>query len=98
MRIATYNLWNANVRWPERLDAAGEELVRLDADVVALQEVAAQVGEHDGRDAAEYLAERCGYDCVETRLYPDDLDEGLAFLSKQPCALSRLGGTPTYRH
>ena len=48
MRIATYNLWNARVRWPERLDAAAEELVRLDADVVALQEVAAQVGEDDG--------------------------------------------------
>ena len=84
MKIATYNLWNARVRWPERLDAAGEELVRLDADVVALQEVAARVGEHDERDAAKYLREQCGYDYALTRLYPNDLGEGLAFLSKQP--------------
>ncbi len=91
MRIATYNLWNAPVRWLERLDAAGEELVRLDADVVALQEVAARVGEHDGRDAANYLAKRCSYDYVETRLYPDDPGEGLAFLSKQPLRFVEAG-------
>lgn len=91
MRIATYNLWNAPVRWPERLDAAGEELVRLDADVVALQEVAAQVGEDDGRDAAKYLAERCSYGYVETRFYPNDPYEGLAFLSKQPLRLIEAG-------
>lgn len=84
VRIATYNLWNSRVRWPERLDAAVEELTRLDADVVALQEVAARVGEHDGRDAARYLAEESGYNHVETRLYPDEPTEGLAFLSKQP--------------
>lgn len=84
MRIATYNLWNARVRWQERLDAACEKLARLDADVVALQEVAARASEHDERDAATYLAERCGYGYVETQLYPNDPDEGLAFLSKQP--------------
>ncbi len=91
MRIATYNLWNSRVRWPERLDAAVEELVRLDADVVALQEVAARVEEHDGRDAAALLAERCGYGHVVTRLYPNDPDEGVAFLSKQPLRAVEAG-------
>lgn len=91
MRIVTYNLWNARIRWPERLDAASEELARLGADVVALQEVAAWVGEHDGRDSARYLAERCGYGHVETWLYPDDPDEGLAFLSKQPLRAVEAG-------
>lgn len=91
MRIATYNLWNARIRWPERLDAAGEELARVSADVVALQEVAARVGEHDGRDAATYLAERCGFSHVETRLYPDDPEEGLAFLSKVPLRAVEAG-------
>lgn len=91
MRLATYNLWNSRVRLPERLDAAGEGAPRRDADVVALQEVAARVGEHDGRDAAGYLAERCGYGHVETRLHPDDPDEGLAFLSKQPLRAVEAG-------
>jgi maltose 6'-phosphate phosphatase len=91
MRIATYNLWNARVRWPERLDAACEELTRLDADVVALQEVAAHIGEYDRRDAATYLAEHCHYAYVETRLYPNDPDEGLAFLSKQPLRAIEAG-------
>jgi len=84
MRIATYNLWNSRIRWHERLDAACEELAPLDADVVALQEVAAQVGERDARDAARYLADHCGYDHVATRIYANDPDEGLAFLSKLP--------------
>jgi maltose 6'-phosphate phosphatase len=91
MRLVTYNLWNARIRWSERLDAASEELARLDADVVALQEVVARVGEHDGRDAARYIAEQCGYDHIETRLYPDDPEEGLAFLSKVPLRVAEAG-------
>ena len=41
MKIATWNLWNTHLRQSERLDAACKDLARLDADVVALQEVAA---------------------------------------------------------
>ncbi|MDP9380668.1 MAG: hypothetical protein M3Q29_11075 [Chloroflexota bacterium] len=62
MRIATYNLWNTSIRQPERLDAACEELARVRADVVALQEVAARVDVGHGIDAARYIADRCGYE------------------------------------
>lgn len=91
VRIATYNLWNTRIRWPERLDAACEELAHLDADVVALQEVAARIKEGDERDAARYLADTCDYDHVATRLYADDPDEGLAFLSKLPLRAVEAG-------
>ena len=49
------------------------------------------MGEHDGRDAARYLAERCGYSHVVTRLYPDDPDEGSAILSKVPLRAAEAG-------
>lgn len=91
MRVATHTLWNTRIRWPERLEAAYEELPRPAADVVALQEVAAQVGERDARDAARYLADQCGYDYVATRLYANDPDEGPAFLSRLPLRTVEAG-------
>lgn len=91
MKIATWNLWNSPARWPERLDAACEVLSDLDADIVALQEVASRVSEHDDRDAARYLADQCGYGHVEFRVYPDDPREGLAFISKTPFQAGEAG-------
>lgn len=84
MRIATYNIWNSPIRWPERLDAICEELLRVSPDVVALQEVPVRVGIEDRCDAAEYVRKRCGYEYVATRFYPDDPGEGSALLSKLP--------------
>lgn len=84
MKIATYNLWNTTIRWPKRLDAACEELTRVSADIVALQEVPASVTEKDPRDAAQYLADCCGYEHLVISPYPDDPEEGLAFLSRYP--------------
>lgn len=49
------------------------------------------MSEHDARDAATYLAERCSYGYVETRRYPDDPDEGLALLSKHPLRAVEAG-------
>ncbi len=92
MRIATYNLWNTSIRQPERLDAACEELARVRADVVALQEVAARVDVGHGIDAARYIADRCGYEHVTLRIYPDDPAKGLAVLSKYPLRDVEVGG------
>jgi len=92
MLIATYNLWNTSLRQPERLDAACEELARVDADVVALQEVAADVDVGHRIDAARYIADRCGYEHVALRLYPGEPAEGLAVLGKYPLRDVEVGG------
>ena len=91
MRIATYNLWNSAPTWPTRLEAICEELGRINADVVALQEVPSRVSVTDSRDTATYLAERLSYPHFAFRAYPDDPEEGLAFLSKFPLAFIECG-------
>ena len=73
MHIATYNLWNSPDGQPARQDALRGELARLDADVVALQEVSA-VAEQDYEQ----------YPYAVFRRYPDTEAEGLGFLSKSP--------------
>jgi endonuclease/exonuclease/phosphatase family metal-dependent hydrolase len=101
LRIATYNIWNAKTQWPRRLAAIAEELVRLDADIVALQE--APVRASVGLPLAAYLRERTGYPHVLYLPYPGPADkrewpEGLAFLSKHPLTRMRAnwaGGEPT---
>ena len=98
MRIATYNLWNSPARRDDRLAAAGEELSRLGASIVALQEVAIGSG---GSNAARYLKDHCGFSYFETRPYPDDPGEGLAFLSNVPIHAAEAGwetGLPALRN
>jgi endonuclease/exonuclease/phosphatase family metal-dependent hydrolase len=46
LRIATYNIWNSTLNWPQRVAALAEELVILDADIVALQEAPTQATEN----------------------------------------------------
>ncbi|MDQ3541852.1 MAG: endonuclease/exonuclease/phosphatase family protein [Chloroflexota bacterium] len=85
IRIATLNLWNSDNTdhlQINRLSAAAEALIRLDADVVALQEVAMDFGEH--ADAAHWLAERTGHAHVLVHRYADEPGEGLAFLARTP--------------
>lgn len=85
IRIATLNLWNSDNTdrlQIERLHAAAEELTRLDADIIALQEVSMDLG--DGTDAAHWLAARTGHAHVLVHRYADTPDEGLAFLARAP--------------
>jgi len=82
IRIATLNLWNADHLQIERLHATAEALVRLDADVVALQEISMDLV--DGSDAALWLAARTGHAHVLVHRYVDTPGEGLAFLARTP--------------
>jgi len=91
IRIATYNLWNARHTWFQRLEAAAEEIGRVGADIVVLQEVRAMIGPSDRRSAAAYIAHTTGYRHVVFEAYPDDPDEGLAFLSRLPITRAEAG-------
>jgi endonuclease/exonuclease/phosphatase family metal-dependent hydrolase len=101
MRIATYNVWNANTNWTRRLTALTEELTHVDADLVALQE--APVEAAPGLPLAAYLREHTAYPHVAHLPYPGPADkrewpEGLAFLSKQTLAdvhVNWANGRPT---
>ena len=39
MKIATYNIWNSNKGFPKRLQQMIDEINRIDADIICLQEV-----------------------------------------------------------
>ncbi|WP_214696879.1 MULTISPECIES: endonuclease/exonuclease/phosphatase family protein [unclassified Exiguobacterium] len=80
MRIATYNIWNHETSWQKRLDAICQEVKRIDADLVALQEVRS----YEQGSVAHDIAEATGYPFCVFHPYPDSPDEGLAFLSKVP--------------
>lgn len=87
MRIATFNVWNSPLLLPERLEAACEELTRIDADVVALQEVPLAVGGQDASvlgNAADFIAANTPNIQTAFRQYPSDPAEGVAFVSKHP--------------
>ena len=94
MRIATFNLWNSSVLWPVRLQAACEELTRIDADVVALQELPLAVGERDASylgNVADFILENTSNVYCVFRQYPDDASEGIAFISKHPFITAEAG-------
>ncbi|MGE6492768.1 endonuclease/exonuclease/phosphatase family protein [Exiguobacterium sp. NPDC077395] len=80
MRIATYNIWNHDTLWQKRIDAICQEVKRIDADVIALQEVRS----YEEGSVAHDIAEATGYPYCVFHAYPDSPDEGLAFLSKVP--------------
>lgn len=80
MRIATYNIWNHDTLWQKRIEAICQEVKRVDADVVALQEVRS----YEEGSVAHDIAEATGYPFCVFHPYPDSPDEGLAFLSKVP--------------
>ncbi|WP_214822390.1 MULTISPECIES: endonuclease/exonuclease/phosphatase family protein [unclassified Exiguobacterium] len=80
MRIATYNIWNNETLWQERIEAICQEVKRIDADVIALQEVRSD----EQGSVAHDIAEQTGYPFCVFHPYPDSPDEGLAFLSKVP--------------
>ncbi|MET2871777.1 MULTISPECIES: endonuclease/exonuclease/phosphatase family protein [Exiguobacterium] len=80
MRIATYNIWNHDTSWQKRIDAICQEVKRIDADLIALQEVRS----YEKGSVAHDIAEATGYPFCVFHPYPDSPDEGLAFLSNIP--------------
>lgn len=74
MKIATYNVWNENKGIGGRFEQLVDEIVSIDADIIALQEVTTRFYE-------EILLLKTGYQYCEFRKYTDE-DEGLAILSK----------------
>ncbi len=85
MQIATYNIWNSVTDKTERQEILCQELNRVDADVVALQEVSA-------------IAEQGYPQYPQTvfRRYPEEGkeglgEEGLGFLSKFPVLSAEAG-------
>jgi endonuclease/exonuclease/phosphatase family metal-dependent hydrolase len=72
LRIATYNI-HKSIGWDRRLrpDRIAQVLSEIDADIVALQEVACIEGKGPERHQARYLAEELGYhaELGQTRRY-----------------------------
>ena len=54
MRIATYNIWNSAIGMPERKQQLIEEIIKISADIICLQEVPNKAAHQD-------LVERCRY-------------------------------------
>ncbi len=82
MKIATFNLWNNKDTWSIRKSLIIEEIINLDADIIALQEVP------DHRELVSILKEAriTNYSFIE---YLDDT-EGLAIISKYPLESVRV--------
>ena len=85
MRLATYNVWNSRMNWVQRAIAIADELIELDADIVALQEVPLET--HDKQPFVDFLQQQTGFPYCIRLEYPippeaDEMPEGLAFLSR----------------
>lgn len=76
MKIATYNVWNDESTTALRLEPLLAEIARVDADVIALQEVTSAFDQ-----AARGRLPQYPYAVFRT--YTDE-DEGLSILSKYP--------------
>lgn len=96
LRVATWNLWWRFGPWEDRLPLIIEELRRVDADVVALQEVWG-----DGDDtSAKRIAAQLGYE--ETFAARLELGESVRFgnavLSRWPIAHTEWHPLPAAGH
>ncbi len=76
MKIATYNVWNEVKGIGNRFDQLIDEINKVDADIIGLQEVTTHFFN-------SILKIRTDYEYCEFRKY-DDEDEGLAILSRYP--------------
>ena len=85
MRIASYNLWNSECGMPERAEQIRNEILRVDADVMAMQEVSGEVWQM-------LCKMKALYPYAVYSQYPGE-DEGLAFLSKLPVLSKELIGS-----
>ena len=80
MRIATYNIWNNDILFEERIEEICKAIKEVNADIVCLQEVRNE----ECRNITEVIANEANYPFLVFRYYPDSPDEGLAILSKHP--------------
>jgi maltose 6'-phosphate phosphatase len=80
MRIATYNIWNNDILFEERIEAICETIIKIDVDIVCLQEVR----QEENRSLISIIADYAGFPFTVFREYPDCPDEGLAIISKIP--------------
>lgn len=76
MKIATYNIWNSENGMPYRSEYIVEEITKIKADVLCLQEV------HDQK-LAEIIADHAGYQYWYFDNY-QNAEEGLCILSCIP--------------
>lgn len=76
MKIASYNIWNDEATLELRAKQIVEEIRTVDADVIGLQEVAAEFYH-------KYLEAKTGYVHHEFMQYPGE-KEGLAILCRYP--------------
>lgn len=76
VRIATYNVWNEEKGMGDRRQLIIEEILRVDADFIALQEITPRLYQ-------EFLAKLSQYPYSEYGKYTNE-EEGLAVLSKYP--------------
>ena len=76
MKIATYNVWNEDKNFKERKKQLIREIVCVNADIIALQEVTPRFYTENLKSLAEYPY--CEYE-----QYTGE-EEGLAILSKYP--------------
>lgn len=76
MKVATFNVWNNNETWALRKEMIIKEIRRVNADIIALQEV-------PNLEELEYILKQVGLYQYSFKRYPGD-EEGLAVLSKYP--------------
>ena len=74
MRIATYNIWNSATGMPERKQQLIEEIIKISADIICLQEVPNKAAHQD-------LVERCRYQFAVFHKHANE-EEGLSILSR----------------
>jgi endonuclease/exonuclease/phosphatase family metal-dependent hydrolase len=93
LRVLTWNVWWRFGPWQARQPAIAATLRRIDADVVALQEVWAEVG---GPNQAQLLADELGYEHAFAPGFDDgEVAFGLAVLSRWPIVASSAQSLPT---
>jgi len=76
MKIATYNIWNDEATFALRTEQILEEIRKVNADIIGLQEVPADFYHN-------YLAKASGYEHHAFMQYSEE-EEGLAILSYYP--------------
>lgn len=80
MKIATYNIWNDERGWPDRLDQIYNEIVKQKSDIICLQDVPSE-------ENCKILAEKCNYEFYYYINQSDTCE--LAILSKHPFVSTR---------
>lgn len=76
MKIATFNIWNSDRGMPRRLQQIIDEIKKVDADLVCLQEVREEIYNKIKNELSEY--DHNYYHTI------DDEHSGLSILSKYP--------------